>query len=100
MLTIEQLSKSYGEKVLFDQIRCTITDTDRIGVIGVNVTGKSSLLEIIAGRDTPDAGSIQHAQNYRIEYLAQEPELDLAARVIEQMYYGVSDVMREMRSFG
>src|SRR5699024_10501175 len=99
MLTIEQLSKSYGEKVLFDQIRCTITDTDRIGVIGVNGTGKSSLLEIIAGRDTPDAGSIQHAQNYRIEYLAQEPELDLAATVIEQIYYGESDVMRAMRSY-
>lgn len=99
MLTVEQLSKSYGEKVLFNQIRCTIADMDRIGVIGVNGTGKSSLLEIIAGRDTPDAGLIQHAQQYRIEYLAQEPELDLTATVIEQIYYGESDIMRAMRSY-
>lgn len=99
MLTIEHIHKSYGDKVLFQNISFTITQQERIGLIGVNGTGKSSLLKVIAGLDTPEKGEIKHAKDYRIEYLAQDPQLQNDLTVIEQIYYGEADIMRVMREY-
>src|SRR5699024_9716986 len=99
MLSIYNLYKAYGEKTLLGGVSCTITERERMGLIGVNGTGKSSFLKIIAGIDAPDKGSISHAKDYRIEYLAQEPELDLALSVIEQIYYGDAPIMKTMRQY-
>ncbi|WP_047981839.1 ABC-F family ATP-binding cassette domain-containing protein [Ornithinibacillus contaminans] len=99
MLTIENLHKSYGDKLLFQDITCTITDQDRIGLIGVNGTGKSSFLKVIAGIDTPDEGVVQFPKDYRIEYLAQEPDLDPSLSVLEQIYYGEVTIMKVMRDY-
>lgn len=99
MLTIENLHKSYGDKVLFENINYTITENDRIGLIGVNGTGKSSFLKVIAGLDSPDAGLIQYPNDYRIEYLQQEAELDPNLSVIEQIYYGDSAIMKVLREY-
>lgn len=99
MLTIEGLSKSYGDKVLFRDISCTIAENERIGVIGVNGTGKSSFLKIIAGVDSPEKGSIDHPKDYQVEYLAQEAVLDPDRTVMEQIYYGEATVMKVMRSY-
>lgn len=99
MLTIEKLHRSYGEKILFKSITCTITANDRIGLIGVNGTGKSSFLRTIAGIDSPEEGHINHPKDYQIEYLAQEPDLDPSLTVIEQIYYGDSAIMRTMRDY-
>ncbi|SHF83415.1 ABC-F family ATP-binding cassette domain-containing protein [Ornithinibacillus halophilus] len=99
MLTIENLYKSYGEKVLFNRINGTIIPHDRIGLIGVNGTGKSSLLKVIAGIESPEDGSVSFPKDYYIEYLAQEPDLDPELTVIEQIYYGESAIMRVMREY-
>lgn len=99
MLTIEHLYKSYGDKVLFEDISCTITDQDRIGLIGVNGTGKSTFLKTIAGIESPEAGTINHAKDYQIEYLKQEPDLFPDLTVLEQIYYGDSDIMKVMRDY-
>ncbi|MGP4108154.1 ABC-F family ATP-binding cassette domain-containing protein [Virgibacillus sp. L01] len=99
MLTIENLYKSYGDKLLFQDVTCTITQNDRIGLIGVNGTGKSTFLKVIAGMDTPEKGAIKHAKDYQIEYLAQDPELDPNLTVIEQIYYGESTIMKVMREY-
>lgn len=99
MLTIEHLHKSYGDKTLFNDINCTITKQDRIGLIGVNGTGKSTFLKTIAGIDTAEKGKIKHANDYRIEYLAQDPELDVNLTVIEQIYYGDATIMQVMREY-
>lgn len=99
MLTIEGLYKSYGEKVLFNDVTCTIKKQDRIGLIGVNGTGKSTLLRVIAGIDSAESGVIKHAKDYRIEYLAQDPELDSDLTVIEQIYYGDATIMKVMRNY-
>jgi len=99
MLTIENLHKSYGEKILFDNVTCTISDQDRIGVIGVNGTGKSTFLKTIAGIDTAEKGTMKHPNDYRIEYLAQDPELDADLTVIEQIYYGEATIMKVMRDY-
>jgi len=99
MLTVENLHQSYGDKILFNSINCTISSHDRIGLIGVNGTGKSSLLRTIAGIDSPEKGSIHHPKDYQIEYLAQEPQLDDSLTVIEQIYDGDSLIMKTMRDY-
>jgi len=99
MLTIENLYKSYGEKVLFKDITCTISPNERIGVIGVNGTGKSTFLKVIAGIDSAEKGDIYHPKDYHIEYLAQEPELNPELSVMEQIYYGEAEIMRLMRGY-
>lgn len=99
MLTVEKVVKSYGEKVLFDEVSCTIKETDRIGLIGVNGTGKSTFLKVIAGIETPESGLVKHAKDYHVEYLAQDPVLDPELTVMEQIYFGESVVMRTMREY-
>src|SRR5690625_4105867 len=99
MLTIEHLNKSYGDKVLFEDISCTIASQERIGLIGVNGTGKSTFLKIIAGIESPEAGTINHAKDYKIEYLKQDPDLIPDLTVLEQIYYGDSDIMQIMREY-
>lgn len=99
MLTVENVHKSYGDKTLFQDINGTIRENDRIGLIGVNGTGKSSFLKIIAGLETPDNGEIKHRKDYRIEYLAQEPNLNDDLSVMDQIYYGDADIMQAMRDY-
>ncbi|MBO1001696.1 ABC-F family ATP-binding cassette domain-containing protein [Pseudogracilibacillus auburnensis] len=99
MLTMENLQKSYGDKLLFEEIECTITNGDRIGLIGVNGTGKSTFLKVVAGIESPDNGTIQCPKDYRIEYLAQNTELNPELTVIEQIYYGDSVIMKTMREY-
>lgn len=99
MLRIENISKSYGDKNLFTNIHAAIGELERIGLIGVNGTGKSSFLKVIAGIDDPDQGEIKHAKDYQIEYIAQEMDLYEELTVIEQIYYGESEQMRLMRAY-
>ncbi|GKS11434.1 multidrug ABC transporter ATP-binding protein [Paenibacillus chitinolyticus] len=95
----EHLVKTYGEKVLFDDISFTISEKQRIGLIGVNGTGKSSLLRILAGLETPDSGSIVHSNHFRVEYLPQQPEFDERSTVLEQVFYGETPLMKVLRDY-
>lgn len=99
MLTVENITKSYGDKYLFGQLHFTITERDRIGLIGMNGTGKSSLLKIIAGLDQADEGEVMFPHQYRIEYLAQEPQLDDHLTVLDEVYYGEATVMKVLRNY-
>ncbi|SDM50496.1 ABC-F family ATP-binding cassette domain-containing protein [Sediminibacillus halophilus] len=99
ILSVEQLYKSFGDKVLFDHIGFTIEPKERIGLIGVNGTGKSTLLKVIAGIEPNEGGTIKHANEFRIEYLNQEPDLDDGLTVLEQVYQGESTIMRTMRQY-
>ncbi|WP_243292610.1 ABC-F family ATP-binding cassette domain-containing protein [Bacillus sp. FJAT-47783] len=99
ILLVENLYKTYGEKVLFDYISFAISEKERIGLIGANGTGKSTLLKVLANIESVEEGTKTHSNNMRIEYLAQEPELDPSLTVIDTIYYGDSDVMKTMRSY-
>ena len=68
-ITIEHVSKTYGEKTLFHDISFVISEKERVGLIGVNGTGKSSLLKLIAGLDSPDEGNFICSKDYQISYL-------------------------------
>lgn len=74
ILNAEKVSKTFGEKVLFDNVTLGINKGDKIGVIGVNGTGKSTFLKIIAGIEETDAGQITKGKNVTVAYLAQSPD--------------------------
>jgi ABC transport system ATP-binding/permease protein len=99
MLTVENVSKTYGEKQLFNDISFTISEKERVGLIGINGTGKSSLLKIIAGIDQPDEGNIITGKDYSIAFLDQQPELDLEKTVLEQVYHGEAPILKLMREY-
>ena len=99
LLTAAEISKIYGEKVIFDRIAFTINSTDKIGLIGINGTGKTSLLRMLAGMEVPDKGEIITSNELVIEYLPQNPYFDEDATVIEQVFKGTSDFMKVLRNY-
>lgn len=99
VLTLENIAKAYSDKTLFDDINFSINDTDKIGLIGVNGTGKSTLLKIIAGVEYPDKGQVLTMKNIRIGYLSQSPDFDLEATVLEQVFQGDSDILQLVRDY-
>ena len=94
LITLENISKSYSEKKLVENISLGINDKEKIGLIGVNGTGKSTLLKIIAGAEIPDDGTITKANKVRIEYLPQNPYYDEDATVLEQVLKGTCEEMK------
>ena len=82
-LQVENLTKSYGELLLFDHISLAVNEGERIALIARNGTGKSTLLDLIAGRDTADSGTITPRRDLRIAYLAQDPSFDPSLTVLE-----------------
>lgn len=99
LLTIENAAKSYGERVLFEKVTFGIDEGDKIGLIGVNGTGKSTFLKIIAGIGQPDEGKITLRGGTKIEYLPQNPEFDPGATVLAQVFKGSSPVMLLLRQY-
>jgi len=97
ILSVQNISKSYGDKVLFDDISFTLNEKERIGLIGVNGTGKSTLLELLAELETPDRGKLVHASDFRVEYLPQNPEFEPNSTVLEQVFHGSSPLMQALR---
>ena len=99
LLSVINLKKTYGVKTLFEKINFSIEDSDKIGAIGVNGTGKSSLLRIVAGQDTPDAGEVRVAGRTGIESLAQTPELDPNITVLAQVFRADTPEMNTLRDY-
>ena len=93
-LIVENLTKTVGEKTLFQQIAFTIVSGEKVGLIGVNGTGKSTLLSIIAGEEEADSISRDHPNQYRIAYLPQEPEVDSALTVMETVFMSDAPIIR------
>ncbi len=99
LITIENLSKQYSERLLFDRASLQINEGDRIGLIGVNGSGKSTLLRIVAGLEATDAGEVAVPGGVRIEYLAQEPRLDDSISVLETIFRSESPQMQLLRAY-
>ncbi|WP_423798888.1 ABC-F family ATP-binding cassette domain-containing protein [Neobacillus sp. SAB-20_R2A] len=99
MLTVENVSKTYGEKQLFSTISFTIGEKERVGLIGVNGTGKSSLLKIVAGLDVPDEGKIISGKDYSITYLSQQPDFEMDRTILEQVFDGDAPILKLMREY-
>lgn len=84
LLTCENLKKSYTEKPLIDGLSLSIHDTDKIGLVGVNGTGKSTLLKIVAGVVEHEDGNIIRSRELKTAYLSQDPDYDEQLTVLEQ----------------
>ncbi|MER2058262.1 MAG: ABC-F family ATP-binding cassette domain-containing protein [Niallia sp.] len=98
-ILIENVTKTYGEKKLFENISFSISEKERVGLIGINGTGKSSLLKIVAGIDIADEGDIIAPKDYEIAYSAQSPELDAELTVLNQVYAGDAPVLTLIKEY-
>lgn len=88
ILTVEQLTKTYGEKVLFQDASFGMDENDKIGVIGVNGTGKSTFLKVIAGLTQADSGKVAINRDVRVTFLAQNPEYAPDISVLRGVFQG------------
>ena len=85
LLNVENVSKTYMERAVLDGVTIGINDTDKIGVVGTNGTGKSTLLGIAAGDITPDKGNVVKGNSLRISYLPQNPVFDMTRSLLENV---------------
>ena len=88
ILNIEHVSKVFGEKIIFDDISYGIHEGEKIGIIGINGTGKTTILKIIAGLEEPDEGNVIMQNNLRVSYLPQNPVFPEKATVLDYVADG------------
>ncbi|KRN29448.1 ABC transporter family protein [Lactobacillus selangorensis] len=98
-LTATDLTKTYGEKVLLDHVSFLIREGDRIGLIGTNGTGKTTLLNILAGEEPLDSGAITKPNDYRISYLKQQPELPADLSVMDAVITGDNPAFKTIKAY-
>ncbi|MCD5003348.1 ABC-F family ATP-binding cassette domain-containing protein [Enterococcus saccharolyticus] len=100
-LKVSELTKTYGDKTLFDQISFLIHERDRVGLIGVNGTGKTSLLTILSGKENGDGDkqTIFYPTNYRIGYLSQNTTFDPEQTVLEAVFQGESEQLKTVKRY-
>lgn len=99
LLTIENINKSYSEKVLLKDVSLSINEGDKIGIIGINGAGKSTLLKIISGKEEFFEGKVSANKNIRIEYLSQNPDFNEEATVLEQVFRADSKELSLIRDY-
>ncbi len=91
------ITKSYSEKALIKDISLYISEGDKTGVVGINGTGKSTLLKIIAGEELPDSGTVTRAGGLRVGYLPQNPVFEEDTTILEQVFKGASREVKERK---
>ena len=91
ILNIEHVSKIFGEKTIFDDVSFGIQERDKIGIIGINGTGKTTLLRMIAGVEEPDEGQIVKQNGIRLAYLPQHPVFPKDATVLSYAFDGIAE---------
>ena len=95
----DNLTKSYGIKSLLNDISIMIREGDRIGLIGINGTGKSTLMNILAGVDTSETGGLDYPHDYQIGYLSQQTDFDPEQSVLETVFQGNSPIIRAVKNY-
>ena len=98
-LRAENLTSTYGEKTLFKDVSFIINEQDRIGLIGTNGSGKTSLLNVISGAVSPEAGEIIKPSDYSIGFLKQQPDLDEEKTIMDAVFAGGQPVFQTIRQY-
>lgn len=88
IVTVDEITKAYGERKLFDKASFFLQEGEKAGIIGINGTGKSTLLKIIAGIEKPDSGNVILANHYTVQYLPQAPEFEPTDTVLQAVVRG------------
>ncbi len=99
LLTAENIYKNYGMKQLIDDVTLYLNEGERIGLIGVNGTGKSTFLKVLAGVEDPDSGRVTRDPNVQVAYLPQVPVIDDELSVLEQVFKGHPAEFREINEY-
>lgn len=98
-LIVSNLTKTVGDKTLFQNIEFTIYEGERAGLIGINGTGKSTLLSILAGVQEADSVELDHPNKYRIAYLEQDPQFESNTTVLQAVFSGDSPILKLNRAY-
>ncbi|MFT8351633.1 ABC-F family ATP-binding cassette domain-containing protein [Clostridium saccharoperbutylacetonicum] len=99
IITLENIMKSYSDKILLNNISLGISDGDKVGLIGINGAGKSTFLKVISGREEFFEGNIIKGKNVRIEFLDQDPVFHENATVLEQVFKGDTKEMKLLKKY-
>lgn len=99
LLNVENISKTYSEKILLNNVSFGINEGDKIGIIGLNGSGKSTLLKIVTGKDEFFDGLITKGKGVRVEYLEQNSEFDSNATVLQQIFKGDTPEMKLLMEY-
>jgi len=99
LVSVEGISKAYGEKVLFEPISFGINKDQKIALIAKNGSGKTSILKILAGTDTPDQGAVNYRKDTRISFLPQEPKLDPKLTVEQAILQSGSKILNIIANY-
>ena len=99
LLTADNISKIFADRVILQDVSFSISEGEKIGVIGINGTGKSTLLKMIAGLEPLSSGQLIKSRGLRIEYLPQMPEFPEGATVIQAVLHGHSPLMQLIRDY-
>ncbi|MGB6151840.1 MAG: ABC-F family ATP-binding cassette domain-containing protein, partial [Pricia sp.] len=99
LLSVENISKSFGELVLFKDLSFGINKDQKIALIAKNGTGKTSILNIMSGADTPDSGQVNYRKGIRISFLAQEPDLDPNLTVEETIFASDNEILKVIHKY-
>ena len=99
LLSAQNISKTYMERKVLDNVSFFLNEGDKVGIIGINGTGKSTLLRILAGADEPDSGNVIRTNGVRISYLPQIPEFEESGSVLEQVMLHLPADLKESKEF-
>ncbi len=99
LLTVENISKSYGELVLFENLSFGINKDQKIALIAKNGSGKTSILNILSGADSPDTGQVNYRKNIRVSFLAQEPIMDDSLTVEQTIFASDNEVLQVILNY-
>ena len=99
LLSAQNISKTYMERKVLDDVSFFLNEGDKVGIVGINGTGKSTLLKILAGADESDKGSVTRTNGIRISYLPQIPEFDDRGRLIEQVLAHLPNDLRSSKEY-
>lgn len=99
LLTVENISKSYGEHVLFENLSFGINKDQKIALIAKNGTGKTSILNILSGADSPDSGQVNYRKSTRVSFLAQEPNMDPNLSIEETIFASDNEVLEVIKNY-
>lgn len=99
VFSMEQVTKTHGEKLLFKDISFSISEGEKIGIVGINGTGKSTLLNIIAGQEESDLGKKDHPNDYSISYLSQDLNFDESLTMMEYMFESETPIFSLIKKY-
>ena len=99
LISAERLSINFGGRQLLEDVNFYLNEGDRVGVIGVNGTGKSTFLRVLAGVIEPDSGTVRRDPNVQVSFLSQNPELEDGATVLEQVFLSFPKEFRALNEY-